>query len=196
MQASVDGYFILPLTIGNYLSGDLKTGTISTDLPEFAQAEETVRESLLKLLGGKGTETINSLHRKLGAIMWKECAMSRNKKGLEEAIAKIKELRREFYSQVSVSGELNSMNTELDKAARFVDFLEMAELMCLDALQRDESCGAHFREEHQSSDGEALRNDDQFSYVSAWEHKADGDFVLHKEELKFEFVKPTVRSYK
>ena len=196
LQASVDGYFILPLTIGNYLVEDIKTGRISTDHPAFVTAETEATNRMKKLLNGSGTKTVDSLHRRLGKIMWQECAVSRNRAGLEKAIEEIRALRDEFHRDVKVTGTDTELNPELDKAARLIDFMEIAELMCLDALQRDESCGAHFREEYQTPDGEALRNDDEFQYVSAWEYKAPGQFDLHKEPLKFEYVKPSVRSYK
>ncbi|WP_413557397.1 fumarate reductase/succinate dehydrogenase flavoprotein subunit [Bdellovibrio sp. HCB209] len=196
LQASVDGYFILPMTIGNYLTGEMKTGKIATDHPEFQKAETEVKERLQKLVQNQGTEALNTLHRRLGSVMWKECAMSRNKAGLESAIAKIQDMQKEFYDKVQISGSVEGMNPELDKANRFVDFMEMAELMCVDALQRDESCGAHFREEYQTAEGEAVRNDENYQYVSAWEFKGNNSFELHKEELKFEFVQPGVRSYK
>ncbi|AUN97056.1 succinate dehydrogenase flavoprotein subunit [Bacteriovorax stolpii] len=196
LQASVDGYFILPLTIGNYLADDLKTGKISTDHAAFSEAEASVKNKFEKIINNNGTKTVDSLHRRLGKIMWQECAMSRTKEGLEKAIREIRELREEFYKEVKVTGKIQEFNQELDKASRLVDFLEMAELMCVDALERNESCGAHFREEYQTSDGEALRNDESYSYVSAWEFKNVGNFILHKEELKFEFVQPSVRSYK
>lgn len=196
LQASIDGYFILPLTIGNFLSDELKTGKILTDHQAFKEAEDSVKKKYDLLIKNNGSKSVDSLHRRLGKIMWKECAMSRNKVGLEKAITEIKNLREEFYKDVKVTGLTTEYNQELDKASRLVDFLEMAELMCVDALERDESCGAHFREEYQTADGEALRNDEEFAYVSAWEFKKAGEFVLHKETLNFEYVKPSVRSYK
>ncbi|WP_413577202.1 fumarate reductase/succinate dehydrogenase flavoprotein subunit [Bdellovibrio sp. HCB290] len=196
LQASVDGYFILPLTIGNYLSDEIKTGKISTDHPEFATAEDKVRARIEKVLQCQGNKTVDSLHRELGRVMWQDCAMSRNKAGLEKAIQEIRRLQDEFKNNLKVNGSATEMNPELEKALRLADFLEMAELICLDALQRDESCGAHFREEHQTPDGEALRNDAEYCYVSAWEYRNTGEFSLHKEPLNFEFVKPAVRSYK
>ncbi|MEN0059420.1 MAG: fumarate reductase/succinate dehydrogenase flavoprotein subunit [Bdellovibrio sp.] len=196
LQASVDGYFILPLTIGNYLSDDIKTGKISTDHDAFVEAETNVRRKLESLITNKGSKTVDSLHRRLGNIMWQECAMSRNKEGLQKAIQEIRSMQEEFHREVRVTGSAEEFNPELDKASRLIDFLELAELMCVDALQREESCGAHFREEYQTPDGEALRNDEAFSYVSAWEYQGAHQFKVHKEELKFEFIKPTVRSYK
>jgi succinate dehydrogenase / fumarate reductase flavoprotein subunit len=142
-----------------------------------------------------GSRTVDDFHRELGKVMWQECAMSRNKQGLERAIVQIKEIHAEFWKNVRVTGSDDEMNTELEKALRLADFIELAILMCTDALQRDESCGAHFREEYQTGDGEAVRNDKDFAYVSAWEYNA-GDFILHKEKLEFEYVQPSVRSYK
>ena len=196
LQASVDGYFILPLTIGNYLTDEIKIGKISTDHPAFDEAQKSVEIKFSTLINNKGSKSVDSFHRRLGKIMWQECAMSRTKTGLEKAILQIKELRCEFQKDVLVSGDIKEFNQELDKASRLVDFFELAHLMCLDALERNESCGAHFREEFQTPEGEALRNDDEFAYVSAWEFINTGEFKLHKEVLDFEFVKPSVRSYK
>lgn len=196
LQASIDGYFILPLTIGNYLADELKTGKITTEHPAFVEAYNNVQKKFDKLINNNGSETVDSIHRRLGKIMWKECAMSRNAEGLKKAIAEIKSLRADFYLNVKVTGTANEYNQELDKASRLVDFLEIAELMCVDALERNESCGAHFREEFQTPDGEALRNDEEFAYVSAWEFSGESNFTLHKEILNFEYIKPTVRSYK
>jgi succinate dehydrogenase / fumarate reductase flavoprotein subunit len=196
LQSSIDGYFILPLTIASYLAGELKTGKISTEQQPFAEAELKARGRMQSLIDGRGSLTADSLHRRLGKIMWRECAVSRNKPGLEKAILEIRALQKEFAEGVKVTGVVNELNPELDKALRLGDFLELAELMCVDALQRDESCGAHFREEYQSGDGEALRNDKDFAYVSAWEYTGPSQFELHKESLNFEFTQPSVRSYK
>lgn len=195
LQASVDGYFILPNTINNYLVGELKQTHITTEHPEFASVEQEVKESIQRVLTVNGSKTVDYFHRALGKVMWQECAMSRNKAGLEKAIQQIKAIREEFWSEVKVTGNANEMNTELEKALRVADFIELGLLMCTDALQREESCGAHFREEYQTKDGEAVRVDEDFSYVSAWEY-VDGNFKLHKEALEFEFVQPSVRSYK
>jgi len=195
LQASVDGYFILPNTINNYLADEIKADHPNTDHPAFETAEEDVKNHIDKILSINGTKTVDHFHRELGKVMWQECAMSRNKKGLEKAIEQIKQLKKEFWANVKVTGTSNEMNTELEKAYRLADFIELGILMCTDALQRDESCGAHFREEYQTKDGEALRVDEEYSYVSAWEYD-NGNFKLHKEQLEFEFVKPTVRSYK
>ena len=195
LQASVDGYFILPNTINNYLAGALKEEHPDTGHPEFEKAEKEVSEQLQRIMQIDGTQTVDHYHRELGKIMWHECAMSRNKAGLEDAIQKIEKLKEEFWKDVKVTGSANGLNTELEKAYRLADFIEMGILMCVDALQREESCGAHFREEYQTDDGEAVRVDEEYSYVSAWDYNK-GDFRLHKEQLEFENVQPTVRSYK
>ncbi len=195
LQTSIDGYFILPNTINNYLEEELKEKRPRVDHPEFEKVEAEVKEQINKILKVNGSRTVDDFHRELGKVMWQECAMSRNKKGLENAIVEIKNIKEEFWKDVKVTGNDNEMNPELEKALRLADFIELAELMCMDALQREESCGAHFREEYQTQEGEAVRNDEEFSYVSAWEYNA-GDFKLHKEKLEFEYVKPTVRSYK
>ncbi|SHG58165.1 succinate dehydrogenase subunit A [Salegentibacter echinorum] len=195
LQTSIDGYFILPNTINNYLEGELKAKRPEIDHQEFSKVEAEVKDQIQSLLDINGSRTVDDFHRELGKVMWQECAMSRNKKGLEKAITQIKSIKEDFWKDVKVTGSSDEMNTELEKALRLADFIELAILMCTDALQRDESCGAHFREEYQSEEGEAVRNDEDYAYVSAWEYNA-GEFKLHKEELKFEFVKPTVRSYK
>lgn len=196
LQAAVDGCFILPLTIGNYLSQELKTPKLDVASEVFQNAEASVRARIGSLLENQGTETVDSLHRKLGRILWKACAVSRNRSDLEKAILDIKALQLHFHKNVQVTGEAGDLNSELDKALRLCDFLGIAELMCLDALQREESCGAHFREEHQTPEGEALRDDENFSFVSAWESNKSGKFELHREELTFEYVKPATRNYK
>lgn len=196
LQASIDGYFILPVTIGNYLSGELLVKKITTDHEAFVSAKNDVTKKIDQLINNNGTLTVDSIHRRLGKVMWKECAMSRNAEGLKKAISEIKNLRKEFHENIKVTGNAFEFNQELDKASRLRDFLEMAELMCIDALERNESCGAHFREEFQTPDGEALRNDEDFAYVSAWEFKNEGEYELHKEKLDFEYLKPTIRSYK
>ena len=195
LQASVDGYFILPNTINNYLADEIKSEQFSTDHPAFDESEAEVKQQIDRLMSINGKQTVDHFHRELGKIMWQECAMSRNKDGLIKAIEQIKQLKNAFWSDVKITGEVNEMNSELEKAYRLADFIEMSILMCTDALQREESCGAHFREEYQTEDGEALRVDEAYAYVSAWEYK-DGAFDLHKEPLTFDFVKPTVRSYK
>jgi succinate dehydrogenase / fumarate reductase flavoprotein subunit len=195
LQASIDGYFILPNTINNYLEDALKEEHPGVDHPEFSKVENEVRDQIKRIMAVNGSRTVDDFHRELGKVMWQECAMSRNKQGLERAIVQIKEIHTEFWKNVRVTGSDDEMNTELEKALRLADFIELAILMCTDALQRDESCGAHFREEYQTGDGEAVRNDKDFAYVSAWEYNA-GDFILHKEKLEFEYVQPSVRSYK
>lgn len=194
LQASVDGYFILPNTINNYLASELKAAHPNTDHPAFEEAERATATHISRLLAIKGTKTVDHFHRELGKVMWQECAMSRNKAGLEKAITNIREIREAFWKEVKVPGDHNEMNPELEKALRLADFIELGLLMCTDALQREESCGAHFREEFQTESGDAVRNDKNFSFVSAWQYK-DGDFALHKEPLVFEFVNPSVRSY-
>ena len=196
MQGLADGYFVIPYTIGNYLADEIRTGAIATDHAAFVQAEQHVQSRMEKLLNIKGTETVESFHKRLGKIMWDKCGMARNEKGLKEAIAEIQQLKKEFWSNVRIPGSINEFNTELDKAGRVADFIELGELMCVDALNRDASCGGHFREEFQTEEGEALRQDDQYSYVAAWEYKGDSQFELHKEDLNYEIVHPSQRSYK
>lgn len=197
MQGLADGYFVLPYTIGDYLADDIRTGPISSDGPEFMEAEKQVQEKIHKLLNTGGDQTVDSYHRRLGKIMWDHCGMARNEAGLKQAIEEIRALRESFWTQVRVPGSADELNPELDKALRVADFLELGELMCLDALTRNESCGGHFREEYQTQDGEALRDDDNFAFVSAWEFNQDpGKAILHKEDLKFENIKLVQRSYK
>jgi succinate dehydrogenase / fumarate reductase, flavoprotein subunit len=196
MQGAGDGYFILPYTISNYLAPEIKTPGIKTDKPEFKEAEEKAVERINRLLAVKGKQTAADFHKKLGKIMWDYCGMTRNEAGLTEALRLIRELRDEFWSDLIVSGGADELNQELEKAGRVADFLELGELMVIDALNRKESCGAHFREESQTADHEAMRNDDEFAYVAAWEYNNDQPPILHKEELKFEFVELKQRSYK
>ncbi|HOW41605.1 MAG TPA: fumarate reductase/succinate dehydrogenase flavoprotein subunit [Bacteroidales bacterium] len=197
MQAAGDGYFILPNTINNYLSDEIRTAKISTDKPEFEEAEKSVRERLDRLMSIKGKQNATSFHKRLGKIMWDHCGMSRNEAGLKEALKLIAELKEEFWKDLNVPGTQNEVNQELEKAGRVADLFELAELLVNDALNRKESCGAHFREEFQTPDGEALRNDEEFTYVAAWEFAGEGKApILHKEELKFEEVEMKVRSYK
>jgi succinate dehydrogenase / fumarate reductase, flavoprotein subunit len=196
MQGLADGYFVIPYTIGSYLSQEIRTKAIPTDHPAFEEAEKKVQGTLDKFLSIKGEKSVDHYHKALGKIMWDKCGMGRNKEGLTQALAEIKALREEFWQNVRVPGGLNELNPELEKAGRVADFLELGELMCLDALNREESCGGHFREEHQTEEGEAKRNDEQFSFVSAWEFKSVGSWELHKEALDFEIVKPSQRSYK
>jgi len=197
MQCSGDGYFILPYTITDYLAADIKTPRIKTDTPEFETAEKESKEKVTKLMSINGTETPTSFHRRLGKIMWDYCGMVRNEAGLKKALVLIKELEDEFWKNLKVAGTADDLNQELEKAGRVADFLELAKLLCTDALNRKESCGAHFREESQTDTGEAKRDDNNFSYVAAWEYKGHGqEPELHKEELKFEYVKLQERSYK
>lgn len=197
MQGLADGYFVLPYTIGDYLADDIRTGPISTDLPEFESAEAQVRETIDRLIQNKGSKPADYFHKRLGKIMWNQCGMSRNEKELKAAIAEIKALREEFWSDVRVPGSANEINQELEKAMRVADFLELGELFAKDALHRNESCGGHFREEYQTQDGEALRDDENFMYAAAWEYKGEpSDAVLHKEPLAYENIKVKTRSYK
>ncbi|WP_417600197.1 fumarate reductase/succinate dehydrogenase flavoprotein subunit [Owenweeksia hongkongensis] len=197
MQGLADGYFVLPYTIGDYLADDIRTGEISTDLPEFAEAEKEVKDRLNFFINNKGTHSVDHFHKRLGKVMWDKVGMARNAKGLTEAIAEIRQIRDEFWKDVRVPGELNEFNQELEKAGRVADFLELAELFAKDALQREESCGGHFREESQTEEGEAKRDDENFTYVAAWEYTGDpGEAKLHKEELNYENIELKQRSYK
>jgi succinate dehydrogenase / fumarate reductase flavoprotein subunit len=197
MQGLADGYFVLPYTIGNYLSPDIKLGKIPTDTPEFEAAENNVRQQLDKFINNNGSHSVDYFHKKLGKIMWDKVGMARNAQGLNEAINEISALREEFHKEVRVPGTVDSYNEELAKAMRVADFLELGELFAKDALHRNESCGGHFREEYQTPEGEALRNDEDFAYVAAWEYKGKpSEAVLHKEELVFDNVKLVQRSYK
>ena len=197
MQASGDGYFILPNTINNYLADEIRVPKISTDKPEFEETEKAVIERLKKFTSIKGKQTASSFHKRLGKIMWDYCGMVRNEEGLKKALTLIKELKDEFWKDLNVPGEYKELNQELEKAGRVADYFELSELLVTDALNRKESCGAHFREEFQTPDGEALRNDEEFAYVAAWEYSGEEKpHILHKEELKFEEVELKVRSYK
>ena len=194
MQGLADGYFVLPYTIGDYLSQHMGD-KVSTDHPAFAAVEQEVNGQVEKLLSIDGSRTVDSFHRELGQLIWEYCGMARNKSGLEEALGKVAALREEFWNDVRVLGSAETVNQSLEKAGRVADFFDLGELMCRDALERDESCGGHFREEHQTPEGEARRDDENFSHVSAWERQGD-DWTLHKESLDFEYVKLTQRSYK
>ncbi|MHA7055731.1 fumarate reductase/succinate dehydrogenase flavoprotein subunit [Aquimarina sp. M1] len=197
MQGLADGYFVLPYTIGDYLSKDIRTGEIPTDTPEFDQAEKEVKDRIEKLMTASGTNSVDYYHKKLGKIMWNKCGMSRNAKELKEAIEEIAALREDFWKNVKVLGTPDSMNPELEKAGRVADFLELGELFAKDALTRNESCGGHFREEYQTEEGEALRDDKNFKFVSSWEYKGEPkDAVLHKEDLVYENIELKTRSYK
>jgi len=196
MQGLADGYFVIPYTIGNFLADEIYNKPITVDHPAFVEAEKTVSDRMNTLMNIKGKQSVESLHKRLGKIMWDKCGMARNAEGLKQAIAEIQQLKKEFWSDVKIPGEINEFNPELDKAGRVADFIELGELMCIDALDREESCGGHFREEHQTEEGEALRHDDKFMYVSAWESKGEHEWELHKEELRYEVIKPSQRNYK
>ena len=196
MQGLADGYFVIPYTIGNYFATTNQPKP-STSNPEFKKAEEDIRAFTNKLLSIKGKRTVTSLHRELGKLMWEKCGMARNEAGLKQALKRIPELREEFWKNVSVTGENGEFNQNLEYAGRVADFMEFAELLCLDALERRESCGGHFREEFQYEDGEAKRDDDNFAYVAAWEYQGAGKPpVMHKEPLVYEEIKMSKRSYK
>ncbi|WP_324719759.1 fumarate reductase/succinate dehydrogenase flavoprotein subunit [Salinimicrobium sp. HB62] len=197
MQGLADGYFVLPYTMGDYLADDIRTGKIPTDSPEFDEAEKNIRQQLERFINTKGTKSVDYFHKRLGKIMWDKVGMSRNATGLKEAISEIKALREEFWKDVRVPGTVDGMNPELEKAGRVADFLELGELFAKDALHREESCGGHFREEYQTEEGEALRDDENFMYVAAWEYTGEpADAILHKEDLVYENIKVKTRSYK
>ena len=197
MQGLADGYFVLPYTIGDYLADEIRTGPIPTDTKEFDQAEEKVQNTLLKLIQINGSKPVDYFHKRLGKIMWEYVGMARNKEGLEYAISEIKKIRNEFWNEVKIPGSLDEMNSELEKAGRVADFLELGELFAKDALERTESAGGHFREESQTPEGEALRNDKDFAFTSAWEYVGEpSEAILHKEELEFNDIELKQRSYK
>ena len=198
MQGLADGYFVLPYTLSNYLADDIRTGTISTDAPEFETAEQEVKNRIQQFLNNKGTKSVDYFHKKLGLIMWNKVGMGRNEAGLKEAVDEINALREAFYADVFVPGDADEMNTELEKALRVADFIELGQLMAVDALNRNESCGGHFREEYQDAEGETLRDDENFKMVAAWEYQG-GDAqkaTLHQEPLNYEFIKIAARNYK
>jgi succinate dehydrogenase / fumarate reductase flavoprotein subunit len=195
MQGLADGYFVIPYTIGDYLASE-KPELIPTDHPEFEKDQNAVNDLVQRLLSANGKNTIDEVHKKLGRIMWNKVGMARNEAGLKEAIDQIKEMRNSFFDDVKLVGGSEGVNQTLERAGRVVDYLELGELMARDALERNESCGGHFREEYQTPEGEALRDDDNFAYVAAWEFKNAGDWTPHKEDLKFEYVKLATRSYK
>ena len=197
MQGLADGYFVLPYTIQNYLSDQIQVPRFSTDLPEFEEAEKAVKARIERLMAIKGKQSVDSLHKKLGRIMSDYVGMGRNKAGLEKALVEIDKIKKEFYSDLRIPGEAYGLNVELEKALRLEDFIEIGKLMAIDALHREESCGGHFREEHQTEEGEAKRNDEEFMYVGCWEYKGeDQKPELHKEELNYEFIKVQQRNYK
>ena len=201
MQGLADGYFVLPYTVGDYLANDIRTGKIPTDSPEFEATEKEVIERLNKFINVKGTKSVDYFHKRLGKIMWDNVGMSRNAEGLKEAMDEIRKIREEFWADVRVPGNVHEMNPELEKAGRVADFLELGELFAKDALERNESCGGHFREESVELDGEqkgeAKRDDDNFAFVSAWEWTGDPrEAKLHKENLEFHDIELKQRSYK
>ena len=196
MQGLADGYFVISYTLANYLAGLLGQRPVPTDDPAFFQAETSVGDTVARLLSINGTRSVDHFHRELGKIMWENCGMARNRAGLEKAMTEIPALREEFWKDVRVLGG-SALNQSLEKATRVADFFELGELMVRDALHREESCGGHFREESQTEDGEALRDDDRFAYVAAWEWNGKGtEPTMHPEPLEFENVKLTQRSYK
>jgi len=208
MQGLADGYFVIPSTIAVYLATQ-KPGTITKDHPNFRKVEDEVKDRLKSLIEIKGTRSVDSFHRELGLLIWDKCGMARDKEGLEFALQRIPEIRHEFWTNVRIPGSPHGLNSELEKAGRVADFIDFAEVLCHDALNREESCGGHFRTEHQftevdpevqdgtTQEGEAKRHDDLYQYVAAWEHTAPGEApILHKEELIFEEIQPSIRSYK
>ena len=196
MQGLADGYFVIPYTLGNNLADEIYNAPIPTTHPAFEAAEKAVADRIQTLKNINGKQSVESFHKRLGKIIWDKCGMARNAEGLKQAIAEVQALKKEFWSDVRIPGDINEFNPELDKANRVADFIELGELMCIDALNREESCGGHFREEYQTPDGEALRDDEKFMYVAAWEAKAEHEWQLHKEELKYDVIKPSQRNYK
>ncbi|MFN9491566.1 MAG: fumarate reductase/succinate dehydrogenase flavoprotein subunit [Sphingobacteriales bacterium] len=196
MQGLADGYFVIPYTVGNYLADEISTGSVPTSHPAFEETEKAVADRINTLMSINGKQTVESFHKRLGKIVWDKCGMARSAEGLKQAIQEIRDLKKEFWSDVRIPGSIDEFNPELDKAGRVADFIELGELMCIDALDRNESCGGHFREEYQTPDGEALRDDANYMYVAAWQYNKDHEWKLHKETLDYEVVKPSQRSYK
>jgi succinate dehydrogenase / fumarate reductase flavoprotein subunit len=196
MQGLADGYFVLPYTIGDYLSHEIQSPKVDTNAPEFVAAEKAIREKIAKLFSVNGTLSPDDIHKELGHIMWDNVGMARSEESLKKALVEIPKLREKFWKNVRVAGKGEEFNQELEKALRLADFLEMGELMARDALNRNESCGGHFRVEYQTSEGETLRDDQNYAYVAIWEYKGDAEPVMYKEELKFEAVKLAQRNYK
>lgn len=196
MQGLADGYFVIPYTIGKFLSKEIRTPKISIDAPEFAVVQKKTKERLQQLIDINGNESVESFHRRLGKIMWQHAGMARNAEGLKKAVQDIRTLRSEFYQNVFIPGKMDEYNSELEKATKVADFLELGELLATDALERNESCGGHFREEYVTEDGEAARNDGDYTYVAAWEWSEDGNHVMHKEDLEFNDIELKTRSYK
>ncbi|MFM9020486.1 MAG: fumarate reductase/succinate dehydrogenase flavoprotein subunit [Sediminibacterium sp.] len=196
MQGLADGYFVVPYTLGNNLADEIYNKPVATDHPAFEAAEKKVQDRINTLMSIQGKQTVESFHKRLGKIIWNECGMARSESGLKQAIADVQALKKEFWIDVKIPGVVNGMNPELDKANRVADFIELGELMCIDALNRNESCGGHFRVEYQTPDGEALRDDANYMYVAAWEFKQEHDWQLHQESLVYDVIKPTQRNYK
>jgi succinate dehydrogenase / fumarate reductase flavoprotein subunit len=196
MQGLADGYFVVPYTLGNNLADEIYNKPVATDHPAFEAAEKKVQDRINILMSIQGKQTVESFHKRLGKIIWNQCGMARSEEGLKQAIADVQALKKEFWSDVKIPGVVNGMNPELDKANRVADFIELGELMCIDALNRNESCGGHFRVEYQTPDGEALRDDANYMYVAAWEYKEEHNWQLHKESLVYDVIKPTQRNYK
>ena len=197
MQGLADGYFVLPYTIGDYLADDIRTGAIPTDYTEFEEAEKSVKDKMDFFVNNKGSKSVDNFHKRLGKVMWNKVGMERSAEGLKEAIKEIQDIRKEFWKDITVPGSAESLNQELEKAGRVADFLELGELFARDALEREESCGGHFRSEHQTEEGEAVRDDKNFAYAAAWEFKGEpSEAVMHKEELKYENIELKTRSYK
>ncbi|MFN4974802.1 MAG: fumarate reductase/succinate dehydrogenase flavoprotein subunit [Bacteroidota bacterium] len=196
MQGLADGYFVIPYTLGNNLADEIYNKPVATDHPAFEAAEKKVQDKINTLMSIQGKQTVESFHKRLGKIIWNQCGMARSESGLKQAIADVQALKTEFWSDVKIPGVVNGMNPELDKANRVADFIELGELMCIDALNRNESCGGHFRIEYQTPDGEALRDDANYMYVAAWEFKEEHNWQLHKESLVYDVIKPTQRNYK
>ncbi|MFN5362838.1 MAG: fumarate reductase/succinate dehydrogenase flavoprotein subunit [Bacteroidota bacterium] len=196
MQGLADGYFVIPYTLGNNLADEIYNKPVATDHPAFEAAEKKVQDKINTLMSIQGKQTVESFHKRLGKIIWNQCGMARSESGLKQAIADVQALKKEFWSDVKIPGVVNGMNPELDKANRVADFIELGELMCIDALNRNESCGGHFRIEYQTPDGEALRDDANYMYVAAWEFKEEHNWQLHKESLVYDVIKPTQRNYK
>ena len=196
MQGLADGYFVLPYTIGAYLATQISNESIDISMPEFEQAEKQSMGKMQKIFNVQGNQSVESIHKKLGQIMWEYCGMARNQEGLKKALTLINDIKNEFWKTVKIPGEFKAFNNELDKAGRLIDFIELGDLMIRDALNRQESCGGHFREESQTETGEAKRIDSEYSYVSAWEYQSDSEPEIHKEKLEFENIKVAERSYK
>ena len=197
MQGLADGYFVLPYTIQNYLSDQIQVPRFSTDLPEFAEAEKAVKARIARLMNIKGKRSVDSIHKELGRIMVDYVGMGRNKAGLETALEKIEEVKKDFWTNVRIPGDVNELNVELEKALRLIDFIEVGMLMARDGLNREESCGGHFRTEYQTPEGEALRDDKNFSYVACWKYTGENsEPELIKEDLNYQFVKVQTRNYK